>query len=811
MNILIVDDREENRYMLEVLLRGNGHAVQSVANGVEALEQLGRDKYDLIVSDILMPVMDGFDLCRKVRSDERLRHIPFIIYTATYTGPQDEALAVKIGADRFIIKPCEPDVFMEAIRDMTTYVRHRDEAFEPPQEEEILKLYSERLVRKLEQKMLQLEREVQARLETEKELRISENKYRKLHESMRDGFVYIDMQGFVRESNEVYQRMLGYSPDELSRLTDRDLTPEIWHEYQRNIIANQILVRGFSDVYEKEYRRKDGSIFPVELRSFLIRNDAGEKEGMWAIVRDITERKRAERALRHANDIIVRSPAVAFIWKYSEEWPVEYASENVNRLFGWTAEDFVSGAVRYVSVIFPDDLERVANEVKQSSADPDAGTVAHTPYRIVARDGAVKWVEDITTIRREENGKVVAYEGILIDITDRKRLEQAKTEMELQFHQAQKMESVGRLAGGVAHDFNNLLSIILGYGEMLLRELGKNHPHREPVEQIHKAGIRARDLTKHLLAFSRKQFLEMRTVDVNNVVTGFEKMLRRLIGEDIQLALALNSEPLTVKADPSQLEQVLMNLAVNARDAMPDGGTLTIETAIVELDETYAGKKTDMRPGRYAMIGVNDTGCGMERETMDRLFEPFFTTKSVDRGTGLGLATSYGIIKQHGGEICVYSELGTGTIFKIYLPICTKEDEIQIPSPKPPAPATGSATVLIVEDDPSVRALTGTILAGQGYTVIIADDAKDAIKKAKLHKAPIHLVLTDVIMPTMKGPEVFEKICKHHPEAKVLYMSGYTENVIACHDLLKQGARFVQKPFTVNGLLEKCHQVLHNK
>jgi len=193
MNILIVDDREENRYMLEVLLRGNGHAVQSVANGVEALEQLGRDKYDLIVSDILMPVMDGFDLCRKVRSDERLRHIPFIIYTATYTGPQDEALAVKIGADRFIIKPCEPDVFMEAIRDMTTYVRHRDEAFEPPQEEEILKLYSERLVRKLEQKMLQLEREVQARLETEKELRISENKYRKLHESMRDGFVYIDM------------------------------------------------------------------------------------------------------------------------------------------------------------------------------------------------------------------------------------------------------------------------------------------------------------------------------------------------------------------------------------------------------------------------------------------------------------------------------------------------------------------------------------------------------------------------------------------------------------------------------------------
>ena len=557
MRILIVDDRDENRYLLEALLKGNGHDAQSVANGAEALERLKSGGFELIISDILMPVMDGFELCRNVKTDKGLRHIPFIIYTATYTGPQDEAFAIKIGADRFILKPCEPDVFMAAVREVMATVKNRPaDATPQPQEEEVLKLYNERLVRKLEQKMLQLETETKALREAQESLRISESKYRRLHESMTDGFAYVDMEGIIRESNESFRRMLGYTEEELSHLTYKDLTPEKWHAFEQDIVTNQVFINNFSDVYEKEYRKKDGTVFPVELRTFLIRNERGEKEGMWAIVRDISERKRVEKAQK---------------------------------------------------------------------------------------------------------------------------------DLESQLHQTQKMESVGRLAGGVAHDFNNLLSIILGYAEIALEDLSKDHPHHELLTQIYQAGLRAGDLTRQLLAFSRKQIFEMKVVDVNSVVTGFEKLMRRLIREDITVNLSLTSDPLPVKADISQLEQVLMNLAINARDAMPDGGALTIETRVVELDEAYAKTRPGVTPGAYAMIGVSDTGCGMDKDTLEHIFEPFFTTKERGKGTGLGLATCYGIVKQHHGNIWVYSEPGHGTTFKIYLPLCAEKGEAETRPVETPA------------------------------------------------------------------------------------------------------------------------------
>jgi two-component system, cell cycle sensor histidine kinase and response regulator CckA len=427
------------------------------------------------------------------------------------------------------------------------------------------------------------------------------------------------------------------------------------------------------------------------------------------------------------------------------------------------------------------------------------------------KDGTIFPGEVNVYYLHNDEGTLTGFIGLIRDITERKRSDKIQKDLEAQLHQAQKMEAIGRLASSVAHDFNNLLSIILGYEEIVLEALGKDHLYHEPLEQVYQAGIRAKDLTRQLLAFSRKQVLEMKTEDVNIVVTGFEKLLRRLIGEDIQLILALNPEPLIVMADTAQLEQVLMNLAVNSRDAMPDGGTLTIETAVVQLDDTYTDKKTDVSPGIYAMIGVSDTGCGMDKETLDHLYEPFFTTKAIDKGTGLGLATSYGIVKQHGGNIYVYSEPGEGTVFKIYLPLYTQKGEVQALPAKSQTPITGSATVLIMEDEPSVRKLAVRILADHGYTVIESDDAADAINKAKAHDGPIHLVLTDVVMPGMKGPEAYVNISIHHPEAKVLYMSGYTDNIISSSGVPKKGIQIIQKPFTVNGLLEKCHQVLHNK
>lgn len=810
MNILIVDDNLENRYLLSALLTGGGHRVEEAENGAEAMELLKKGGFDLLISDILMPVMDGFQLIQTLRADKVFGSIPIIVYTATYTGPEDEAFALKIGADRFIQKPCEPDVFMEALREVMAASGKNAARPLPQPEEEIFKLYNERLIRKLEQKMIQLETEAQLRQEAAEALRVSEKKYRKLHESMMDGFVRVDMQGVIMESNESYQRMVGYDASELSLLRYTDLTPSRWLDFEKAIVETQILPKGFSDVYEKEYRKKDGTVIPVELRTFLIRNDSGGHEGMWAIVRDISARKQAEEALRLANDIIVRSPAVAFVWENKRGWPVIYASENVNRLFGWSASDFISGVAPYSDVIHPDDIDRVAAEVKRSSSDLSAENISHTPYRIIDRHGTVKWVEDLTAIRRDDNGKILAYEGLLIDVTERIALEHSRQILRDELAQAQKMESVGRLAGGVAHDFNNLLAVIMGYGEMLKMDVAKDNPHHEMLEEILGAAMRARDLTGQLLAFSRKQVLETKAVDPSQVVRGFEKLIRRLIGEDIRLELAISETPLVVRADTAQLEQVLMNLAVNARDAMPDGGRLTIETALVELDETYAETTPDILPGMYAMIGVSDTGHGMDRETQVRIFEPFFTTKSKERGTGLGLATSYGIIKQHGGNILVYSEPEKGTTFKIYLPLVSENAAKMAEVPLSVTMPAGDATIMVIEDEKAVRNLMCRMLAGRGYKVIESESAEDAVAKAKAFIGPIHLVLSDVVMPGMKGPDVFAQISLHHPESKALYVSGYTDNVILRHGILTGGVHFLPKPFTIKSLISRVNDVLEN-
>ena len=395
------------------------------------------------------------------------------------------------------------------------------------------------------------------------------------------------------------------------------------------------------------------------------------------------------------------------------------------------------------------------------------------------------------------------------DLTERKKAEEVRERLEEQFRQAQKMEAVGRLAGGVAHDFNNLLSVILGYGEMVMHNLKEGHPHHAPLREIHGAAERARNLTRQLLAFSRKQVLELKVLDVNQAITGFERLLRRMIGEDITLELALTGTEPRVKADISQLEQVLMNLAVNARDAMPDGGTLTIETAVVELDEAYPLEGSAIPAGDYVMIQASDTGCGMDKEAQARIFEPFFTTKGQDKGTGLGLATSYGIVRQHGGSIWVYSEPGQGTTFKIYLPLAAEQAQA---APQPPGrtePVAASATVLVVEDDPAVRRLACSILGRRGYRVIESEDEEHAIELARRHEGPLHLLLSDVVMPVMKGPEVYQSVVATHPEVRVLYMSGYTDKEITRQGVLNAGVQFIQKPFTVNGLLEKVAETIN--
>ncbi len=402
---------------------------------------------------------------------------------------------------------------------------------------------------------------------------------------------------------------------------------------------------------------------------------------------------------------------------------------------------------------------------------------------------------------RNTEGKVYALCGIVTDITERKNLE-------AQLRQSQKMEAIGQLAGGIAHDFNNMLTVINGYGELMLLSLPIGEPHRVSVEQIREAGERAATLTRHLLAFSRKQVLQPKVLDLNAVVANMDTMLQRVISADIDLLTILSPGLASVKADPGQIEQILMNLVVNARDAMPEGGRLTIETADVVLDSDYARRHVDVSPGRYIMLAVSDAGCGMDKKTQARIFEPFFTTKEEGKGTGLGLSTVYGIVKQSGGNIWVYSEPGRGTTFRIYLPRIEEAAEAVEPDKAPEPLPTGSETILLVEDEAGVRNLAKKILETYGYKVLDAAEGEDAFRLSGQHKGLIHLMVTDMVMPEMSGRELADRLKPSRPNMKVLFMSGYTDKAMLHQGELDPGMAFLQKPFTPQTLARKVREVL---
>jgi len=391
---------------------------------------------------------------------------------------------------------------------------------------------------------------------------------------------------------------------------------------------------------------------------------------------------------------------------------------------------------------------------------------------------------------------------------ERKKADEEREKMELQMRAAQRMETVGRLAGGVAHDFNNLLTVIQGYARFLHDDFREGDPAREDTDAILNAAERAARLTSQLLAFSRRQVQELRVVNLNEMVAELDKMLRRLIAEDIELVTKLSPDLGRVKVDITQMEQVLMNLVVNARDAMSGGGKLTIETSEAQLEETYgAAKNVEVPPGHYVMLAVTDTGTGMDKETQSQIFEPFFTTKEKSKGTGLGLSTVYGIVKQSGGYIWVYSEPGQGTTFKIYLPL-VEEEATREASSRPAADLRGSETILVVEDDEPVRKVAVRILQRHGYQVLEAGNGGDALLLCEQHDGPIHLTLTDIVMPQMSGRELAKRLAAVRPEMRVIFSSGYTDNAVAHHGVLDEGTVFLQKPFSSDALVRKVREIL---
>ena len=540
-----------------------------------------------------------------------------------------------------------------------------------------------------------------------------------------------------------------------------------------------------------------GKIF--DLTTSPLRDSSGALKGSVNVLRDITARQRAEEALRASEAQFRRfiENLPLGVYRSTPDGRVLMANPALLRMLGYDSwqelafrnvegEGFEAG---YPRSAFREQIER-------------EGEARGLEAAWKRRDGSVIFVRESARAFRADDGRVLYYDGIVEDVTERRRLEE-------QLRQAQKMEAVGRLASGVAHDFNNLLTIIMGYSDLLLERVSLPDGMRSPVKEIEKAADQAASLTRQLLAFTRKQVLQPHIVDLNSLLTNVDKMLRRMIGKNIELVTHLPSGLGRVNADPGQIEQVITNLAVHARDAMPQGGQLTLEAANVELDSSYASSQESVLPGHYVMIAVSDTGIGMDAETRARILQPFFPAKQRGEGMGLGLATLYGIVRQSEGHIWVYSEPGKGTTFKVYLPRIDQAVEVIAPTQVPVDELSrGSETILLAEDEEAVCSLVRGVLESRGYDVLETKGANDALEIGERHKKHIHLLLTDVVMPQMSGRELAEHLAPLHPETKVLYMSGYADHAVVQHGLLDPGTVFLQKPFTPDALTLKVREVL---
>ncbi len=621
-----------------------------------------------------------------------------------------------------------------------------------------------------------------------------------LVEAIPDAVVLVAEDGRIVSVNAYAETLFGYPRHELTGQPIEMLVPaslRLEHVRHRVGYAAAPHTRPLGTGLTLRARRKDGSELPVDIS--LAPLARGSARHVMAVVRDASGRAETERALRaseHKYRVLFDSIPLAAVVHDAQSGRIESVNDAAVQQYGYSREEL--RGMRVPDLAAPEASAGPRGEEPPRPRPSADGTAQYAAQRHRKKNGSLIDVEVIS--HAAAFGERPSLLSIMTDVTERRQLEE-------QLRQAQKLEAIGRLAGGVAHDFNNALAAILGISGVVLEDLREDDPLRNDLEDIRSAGERAAGLTRQLLAFSRKQVSAPRPVDLNAVVREVERMLRRLIGEDIELELRLMRTAATVVADPTQIEQVIVNLAVNARDAMPAGGKLTIETAHVELDGSYAQAHTEVTPGPHVMLAVSDTGQGMDDAVKARLFEPFFTTKGSG-GTGLGLATVYGVVKQAGGSIWVYSEPGRGTTFKLYLPSTATLEATPISRSSLLPSATGVETVLLVEDDEGVRAGALAILGRRGYTLLTARNATEALALHERHAGPIHLVLTDVVMPGMNGRALAERLTALRPELRVLYMSGYTDSTIAHHGVLDPDAYFIQKPFTPDSLSRKVREVL---
>jgi PAS domain S-box-containing protein len=624
-----------------------------------------------------------------------------------------------------------------------------------------------------------------------------EKLFRLITENAADMIAVVNMDGKRIFNSLSYQKVLGYSLEELKKSSSFEQI----HPDDRNSVelaAKEARRTGIGRLLEYRVRHKDGTWRVLESTASVIRNPKGEPQHLVIVNRDVTERKLAAEALRRSEASFrsVVQDAPYGIYRASLSGELVLVNPALQKILGYASQTELLQVNLAQIYRNPSDHQKVNELLLQQ------GSFIDVEVEWKRKDGSPITVRSSGWPIKDENGRVAFLELFAEDVTERRALER-------QLRMAQKMEAVGRLSGGIAHDFNNLLGVIIGYSQVLKRSLKPENPLYAHAEEIEKASQRAVSLTRQLLAFSRQQVLEPVILNLNALLTDMEKMLPRLIGEDIALALALDPTLAQVKADPGQVEQVIMNLAVNARDAMPDGGQLTIQTANVNLDAAYTHQHPGSRVGSYVMLRVTDTGTGMDPEIQAQIFEPFFTTKERDKGTGLGLATVYGVVKQSGGYIAVDSEKGKGASFSVYLPRVEHAVAALDLSTVPPVTSVrGSETILLVEDEESLRKLADMFLRDNGYQVLAAGDGAQALQLARQHTGPIHLLLTDVVMPGINGRVLAERLAPGQPGMKILYMSGYTDSFIAGHGVLEAGSHLLHKPFTEETLTRKVRELL---
>jgi PAS domain S-box-containing protein len=757
--LLIVDDRQPNVRLLELILKGAGYASVSSTTDPRDVCNLHRsNRYDLILLDLEMPGMDGFQVMRDLREVEPEEHLPVLVVTA---HPDQKVRALQAGARDFVSQPFDQVELLTRIHNML----------------EVRLLFSE----------------------SRRRAEGMEGRYRGLLEAAPDAMVVVNQGGEIVLLNIQAEKQFGYLRAELVGQQVKCIIPEGFAE---RLLADGL--RSTEDALAQEMgagieiagRRKDGSEFPIE----IMLSPSEGPDGVLlvtAAIRDITARKNTEQRLRESEEeyrlLFDRNPHP--IWVFDVETlgflAVNAAAE---RLYGYSRDEFLAMTIKEIRP-----PEEVPALVEYLSHMPDSASLPAVHVKHRKKDGSVFELAGVSN--------PIQFHGrharlvLANDVSEKRRLEELLS-------QAQRMEAVGRLAGGIAHDFNNLLGVISGYGELAQRQLALDHPVRARVDQMVKASERAAGLTRQLLAFSRRQVLQPKLLDLNTVIAYAEKMLGRLISEDIDILVRPCPHIGTVMADLGQIEQIVLNLAVNARDAMPRGGSLTLETANTDLDQEYAAAHPPVPPGRYVMLAVSDTGVGMDADTQTHIFEPFFTTKPEGQGTGLGLATVYGIVKQSGGHIWVYSEPGRGTSFKVYLPRVDELPEATCTVAPPVEAPRGHETILLVEDTETLREVIREALEESGYTVLLASNGEDALARSRERAGPIDLLLTDVVMPKLGGGDLGRLLLALRPTLRILYMSGYPDGAIAQHGVLGEGIVMLEKPFSVDNLARAVRAAL---